>query len=76
MNKREEYLNQFPIAPWARMQLIRPDRNNMVEDVYEDHFIGHPNKTWMQSKYNKNKDGSYKDHGIHGCCGCCKDKSV
>lgn len=74
MSKREEYLKKFPIATWARVQLIRWDRNDMVEDICEEHGVGHPNKTWMESKYNKNEDGSYKDSGVHGCCGCCRKK--
>jgi len=64
---------KFEKPHWAHTQLTRWDRGGMVEDICCLHGVGHPNKEWMNSPANKNKDGSYKDTGVHGCCGCCRD---
>lgn len=67
-------MGQFKLPSWALYQTVRWDRNEMVEDICRDHGVGHPKKEWMSSPSNKNKDGSIKDSGIHGCCGCCRRK--
>jgi len=59
---RKKYLAQYPPAPWAVDQVIRFDREMMVEDICK-HGCGHPNKIWME----KHPDSS----SVHGCCGCC-----
>ena len=67
--KRREYLKDYPPACWAVDQVIRFDRNMMVEDVCM-HGVGHPNRVWLK------KNGTDGDE-IHGCCGCCcKDGSI
>lgn len=65
VESKEEFLKRFPKPEWADRQLIRFDRNCMVEDLCKEHGCGHPNKTWLESEFN-----NYKDPGIHGCCSC------
>ena len=50
---------------WAVEQIIRDDRDGMVEDICE-HGIGHPNLQWLKEHGNKKVDS------VHGCDGCCK----
>lgn len=58
---------------WAHTQITRYDRNGMVEDICRLHGCGHPNKEWLNSPENKDKNGEIRDSGIHGCCGCCRE---
>lgn len=71
-----EYKQNFPKPSWAKGQLIRYDRGGMVEDLCQKHGVGHPNRAWLASDENREKDGSLKDPGIHGCCGCCRGKGL
>lgn len=50
---------------WAVGQVIRYDRNGMVEDICI-HGVGHPNQEWLR----RNPDSS----SVHGCDGCCYKK--
>ena len=53
---------------WAVKQIIRWDRNNLVEDICK-HGVGHPNIIWLKEF---DPDNS-KMEGIHGCDGCCNE---
>lgn len=60
---------KFPKPSWAVRQLTRHDRHGMVEDICK-HGVGHPNRAWM-----KQFSQAAEDAGIHGCDGCCNDKT-
>ena len=47
---------------WAVQQIVRHDRNGMLEDVCK-HGVGHPNRAWLEAHP--------RDGGIHGCDRCC-----
>ena len=67
-------MTEYRMPSWAKKQVTRWDRNGMVEDLCAEHGTGHPNKEWMESPENKCCDGTYRDSGVHGCCGCCLRK--
>jgi len=62
----EKYLKHFPTPKWAVKQIVRYDRDALVEDICK-HGVGHPNRKWLK-KFGEDGDG------IHGCCGCCSKK--
>lgn len=61
--KELDYLCSFPMPKWAIKQIVRYDRNRLVEDICE-HGVGHPNAAWLK------KHGALGDN-VHGCDGCC-----
>ncbi|MGD9382116.1 MAG: hypothetical protein PVI03_06690 [Candidatus Thorarchaeota archaeon] len=52
---------------WAVQQVVRG--SGLVEDVCK-HGVGHPNKDWLAQHDPKG------NLAIHGCCGCCRKKTV
>lgn len=61
---------KFKKPDWAKSQLIRFDRNDMVEDLCIAHGCGHPNKEWLAENKHDNSAG------VHGCCMCCSLKDI
>lgn len=59
-------LGLYPRPKWAVQQIVRCDRDDLVEDICE-HGVGHPNVQWLKDH---DPDGT-KGLGIHGCDGCC-----
>ena len=56
--------NKYPMPNWAIKQIVR--ESGLVEDVC-DHYLGHPNLSWLKLHDPDGKRG----FGVHGCDGCC-----
>ena len=58
---------EYPKPDWVEGQVVRT--SGLVEDTC-NHGVGHPNKDWMEWHPDKT------ELAIHGCDGCCSEKSV
>jgi len=70
--KPDEVSTIFTKPEWSKSQIIRKDKNNLIEDICK-HGVGHPNHEFIKSYYKTKR--KYEDDPemltMHGCCGCC-----
>ena len=64
---KEQLDKLYPKPEWAIRQLMR--ETGLVEDVCKC-GIGHPNSKHLAEIEAEGMVG----WGVHGCCGCCKEK--
>ncbi len=63
----QELSDRFPMPSWAVKRAVRSRGGRLVVEDICEHGIGHPNREWLLSLSEEERDGE----GIHGCDKCC-----